>query len=73
MSTIFHWYGMWTLLDYYILPEEPVLSNLVTAGVGIVGLSILGASRSLQGGVARDGAPGECYPLQPYFFITRTI
>ena len=73
LSTIFHWYGMWTLLDYYILPQHPITSNLLTAGLGILGLSLLGASKSLQGGVARDGASGECYPIQPYYFLGKQV
>jgi len=71
LSTIFHWYGMWTLLDYYILPHHPVYSNLLTSAIGIIGLSVLGASRCLHGGVSRDAEPGEGYPIQPYYFIGR--
>ena len=85
VSSILHWYGLWTMLDYFFIPTHPMLSNLVTAGVGIAGLCLTGASRlvmimsiargycssfrSLHGGVARDGHVDDPYPIQPYFFL----
>ena len=46
VSCVLHWYGMWKMLDYFFLPQHPVMSNLITAGAGMAGLCLTGASRS---------------------------
>ena len=48
LSCVLHWYGLWKLLDYFFLPQHPIMSNLVTAGAGIAGLCMSGASRLAQ-------------------------
>ena len=47
LSSVLHWYGLWTLLDYFFLPNLPKLSNIITAIFGILGMCLTGASRCL--------------------------
>jgi len=42
---------------------------VLSAVVGIVGMMVLGTSRSLHGGLSRDGREDEAYPIQPYYFL----
>jgi len=70
LSSVLHWYGLWTLLDYFFLPNLPKLSNIITAIFGILGMCLTGCSRSLHGGLARDGYLDDPYPIQPYFFLS---
>jgi len=69
VSSVLHWYGVWTLLDSFFLPSQPITSNLVSAFLGIGGLCLLGASKSLHGGVTRDSVPGSPLPIQPYYLL----
>ena len=45
LSSVLHWYGLWTLLDYFFLPNSPVASNILTATLGIAGMCLTGCSR----------------------------
>merc|ERR1719222_311908 len=69
ISSVLHWYGVWTLLDSFFLPTQPVTSNLLSAFLGIGGLCLLGASKSLHGGVTRDSVPWSPLPIQPYYLL----
>jgi len=69
LSSILYWSGGWGLLDTYFLPSQPLASLVISAVVGIVGMMVTGTSRSLHGGLSRDGREEEAYPLQPYYFL----
>jgi len=69
-SSVFHWYGTWTLLDTFFMPSQWELSNYISAFVGCLGLCFIGGSKALQGGVGRDW---DDEPLiQPYFIALWT-
>jgi len=69
LSTVFHWYGMWVLLDRNFLVENPMLSNIISGTAGFLGLTALQVSRSLHGGLYKDGLKGVGYPFAPYCLI----
>ncbi len=39
-SAIFIWRGVWNLLDHYLLPMNPDLSNIISILIGIILLLI---------------------------------
>ncbi len=34
-GVVFVWRGLWNLMDMYIFPDRPFLSNLVSIGIGL--------------------------------------
>lgn len=64
-SSVFHWYGTWTLLDTFFMPAQWELSNYLSAFIGCLGLCFIGGSKALQGGVGRDWDDAPL--IQPYF------
>jgi len=69
LSSVLYWSGVWGILDNYFLPAQPLASLVLSAVVGIVGMMVTGTSRSLHGGLSRDGREDEAYPLQPYYIL----
>jgi len=69
LSSVLYWSGGWGLLDTYFLPSQLLGSLVLSAVVGILGMVLVGTSRSLHGGLSRDGREDEAYPLQPYYFL----
>ncbi|KAK2705658.1 uncharacterized protein LOC136030406 [Artemia franciscana] len=65
------WRGLWNFYNVYILPENPFLSNMLTASVGFVILTFIGASHSiLVRGVLRDvSETGENVAFFPYHYF----
>ena len=43
---------------------QPLVSAVLSALIGVVGMVAMGVSRSLHGGICRDGLEEEAYPLQ---------
>ena len=76
--SVAHWRGIWTILNVYLLPESPDLSNGLTHVIGIVGLWLMLAGRSVTlSGCFIDGEtdpPGDgCLVPNKYvrYFINR--
>jgi len=35
IGVVMVWRGIWNLLDMYVVPNQPILSNLISIGVGL--------------------------------------
>ena len=52
---------------------QPFVSKMLSAVIGVVGMMVMGVSRSLHGGLSKDGHKGEAYPLQVDWRMSNTI